>query len=84
VLVVYGLGLAWKALNGQITWTPEKQRVLGLVGLLAIWLIGAAAAWVAAATTTEDAVIYGMGWQGIFGHFIKPPGDDGCPEGTSA
>jgi len=52
------------------------QRVSGLVALLAIWLAsGAAAAWLTGAATIKDAVIYGMGWQGIFGRFIRPATD---------
>lgn len=74
VLLVHGLPLANKASKGKLAWTPSVQAIGGIVALLVIYVVlGAIAAWLTAASTAKDAVIYGLGWQGVFGQFLKPP-----------
>jgi hypothetical protein len=46
--------------------------VAGVVGLVLMYLIlGGAAPFVADANNAKEAVAVGLGWQGVFGQFVK-------------
>jgi hypothetical protein len=78
LLLIFGLPASWKAFHGEITWSPSLQPVLGLIGLIVGYLIlGGVAPFIVSATEVKEAVGYGLGWQGVFGQFVRPLGGDG-------
>jgi hypothetical protein len=73
LLLVFGLPVSWQAFHGEITWEPTAQRMLGLVGFIVIYLVlGGAAPLLVDAHQMKEAIGYGLGWQGVFGQFVKP------------
>jgi hypothetical protein len=73
LVLVHGIPVSWRALHGDISWEPELQHILGLVGLLASYLIlGGVAPFIMDAQHVKEAIGYGLGWQGVFGQFAKP------------
>lgn len=74
LLLVHALPVAWRATHNQIVWTATLQGVLGIVGLVVIYLaLGAVAPLIVHAHAAQESVIAGLGWQGIFGQYAKPP-----------
>ena len=72
MLLVYGVGVFTTALRGKLQWRASPQRLFGLFGLIATYLVfGALAADLAHAKSTTEAISFGLGWQGIFGHFTR-------------
>jgi hypothetical protein len=75
LVLVHGIPVSWRALHGKVTWKPGLQNVLGLIGLLASYLVlGAVAPFIVDAQHAKEAIGYGLGWQGVFGQYAKPPG----------
>jgi hypothetical protein len=75
LLLIFGLPVCWDAFHGEVSWTPNTQRVLGLAGLIISYLVlGAVAPFVVSATEMKEAIGYGLGWQGVFGQFVRPAG----------
>ncbi len=73
LLVVHALPLAWRAINNEVDWTPSGQSILGLFGLVLIYLsVGAGVSLLIAPGSFREAVAYGLGWQGVFGQYVKP------------
>jgi hypothetical protein len=73
IIAVYGLPLAYAAIQGQVDWKATPQTVLGLIGFIVFYLVlGAAAPFVADAGNAKEAISLGLGWQGVFGQFVKP------------
>lgn len=78
LVLVYGLPLAWKASRNEIKWTPTAQRVIGIAALVVIYVgLGAVAAIFVGSESAKEAAGYGLGWQGVFGRYVKPPGQQG-------
>ena len=74
LLLVFGLPVSWQAFHGEINWTPTPQRVFGLIGLVTGYLLlGGMAPFIVDAHQMKEAIGYGLGWQGVFGQFVKPP-----------
>ena len=73
MVAVYGIQISRTAARGDLRWTATRQTVLGVVGLVTCCvLLGAAAPLVVDAETAKEAVAEGLGWQGVFGQFVKP------------
>jgi hypothetical protein len=73
MVAVYGVQISLTATRGDLGWTPSRQSVLGVLGLVTCCvLLGAAAPLVVDAQTAKEAVAEGLGWQGVFGQFTKP------------
>lgn len=82
LVLVHGIPVSWRALHGQLSWRPGLQNVLGLAGLLIGYLIlGAAAPFIVDANEAKEAIGYGLGWQGVFGQYAKPPSGGGPSSG---
>jgi hypothetical protein len=82
ILIIHGLPLARKAIQGEVQWAATLQRVVGLIGFVLGYLIlGAAAAWFSGADAAREAFAWGLGWQGVFGQYVKR---GLAPETTSA
>ena len=74
LLLIFGLPLSWEALHGRVQWTPNVQRVLGLVGVIVGYLVlGGVAPFIVSTHDMKTAIGYGLGWQGVFGQFVKLP-----------
>jgi hypothetical protein len=72
IIAVYGLQIASAASRGELHWKATLQTVAGVSGLIVFYLVlGAAAPFVADAQSSKEAVAEGLGWQGIFGQFVK-------------
>jgi hypothetical protein len=72
ILLIYGVPLAQRATDGRLDWEGSTQQVLGIAGLIAIYLAsGAAAPFLADADATKEAFAFGLGWQSIFGEHTK-------------
>jgi hypothetical protein len=72
MVLVYGIGICSAAAKGDLRWKADVGRVLGVVGLIAVYLVlGAAASWLAGAQSAKEAIAFGLGWQGLFGHFTR-------------
>ena len=70
IIAVYGLQIA--ASRGELEWRATVQTVLGVVGLVLFYLVlGAAAPIVVDAHSAKEAIAEGLGWQGIFGQYVK-------------
>jgi len=76
LLVVHGLPLFWSLVRNEVQWTKGRriQPFLGVGGLVLIYsILGAVASNLGGAQGWKEAIAFGLGWQGIFGHFVKPP-----------
>src|SRR4051812_25092771 len=72
IVLVHVLPLALQASRDNLKWTPTVQRVCGLIVLLAAYLtVGGAAAYLAGAKTLKEAFAWGLGWQGVFGEYVR-------------
>jgi hypothetical protein len=72
ILLIHGVPIARRAVDGGLDWKGSTQQTLGLVGLIAIYLAsGAAAPFLADAYATKEAFAFGLGWQSIFGEYTK-------------
>jgi hypothetical protein len=75
MILVYGVQTSSRAAHGRIQWGATPQRVAGVCGLIACFLLlGAAAPFLVDAEDAKESVGYGLGWQGVFGQFAKLPG----------
>jgi hypothetical protein len=73
IIAVYGLNIATAASQGRLEWKASFQTVTGVVGLVFFYLVlGAAAPFIAVAENAKEAIAMGLGWQGVFGQFVKP------------
>jgi hypothetical protein len=73
IVIVHGIDLSQSAIKNEISWRPTRQGVLGVMGFFCCYLLlGFFAPFILTVTTMKEAVIAGLGWQGVFGHFIKP------------